>query len=235
MVSAPRNGQHLQQAQDAGANVEDVFHDLSSHFLGSVSRNSYPLTRAATTLPVSDKKRVFRGELVTVDAVRHGLAICARKAPSFWQRYASKNVRKAHSLPGALYNGFGLAPSMIRYLNQAMTNAFDFNESRHAAVSLLFFARSPSTVLGAVPLIIVNAVNRVKLGWLRTHILHKTGERGPFRANCDSAPSIVAPTFKIGVVTSGAHTRPSCIKGVSGLFRQGIASCGSSVECNTAL
>jgi hypothetical protein len=26
MVSAPRNGQHLQQAQDAGANVEDVFH-----------------------------------------------------------------------------------------------------------------------------------------------------------------------------------------------------------------
>ena len=216
MVSAPQHSQHLQQAQDAGANVEDVFQGLSFQFLGGpMLCNPCSLAGLATALSARGDKSVFRGELVTVNAVRHVLSVqSSGKAAPSGQRNTRENVGHAHARFDALKDGVSLASGMFRYVDQAMSLAINLNESRPALVSLLLRARGPFAVAGAVAKVVVNPVQGMRLRRLGPHVFDKLVERAPFGANRDPASAVVVIMDKVRVVAAGTHGAPSDVKRV---------------------
>ena len=230
MVSAPQHSQHLQQAQDAGANVEDVFQCLSFQFLGrDLARDLRPVTRSAVAPSLFGKVGVLGRKLMPFGAMGR-----AAKSTPLWKGFAGQNVRHTHASIGALSNRVGLDAGLLHDVQKTMPDAFHINKDGISPVALLLFFRRPSAVFGAVTKIVVNAIDGVKRAWLRPHIGGKLSKRIPLWANADAAPAIGGPLLEVGVVAPVPHGRPSVVKRM-GDFKWHLASPTVMREHNMAL
>lgn len=85
----------------------------------------------------------------------------------------------------------------------------------HAGVStvlgLLFFRR-PLAITGAVVPIIINALNRVFLGWSFTHVIQKILKLLPACAHSNSAPTVALKTNTLRVLATLFHSDPDFIE-----------------------
>ena len=231
MVSAPQHGQHLQNSQNAGANVEDVFQGLSFQFLGrDLARDLRPVASPAAPPALFGYVSVFWRKLMAFDAMGH-----ATKPAASTQAFANQNIRHAHSSIYATNNCFGLDAGFLRYLNKPVTDAFNLNKDSAALVALLFFLGRPSAVVGGVTLVIVNSIKGMQRAWLGTHIAGEFFERRPLGANADTAPAIRIPLPEIGVVAPVPHRRPSVVKRVGYFEWQRLVSYMTCRQCSTAL
>ena len=210
---------------------------LSFQLLGGpMLCNPCSLAGLATALSARGDKRVFRGELVTVNAVRHVLSVrSSGKAAPSWQRNTRENVGHAHSRFDALKDGVALASGMFRYVNQSMPLAINLNESRPSLVSLLFRARGPFAVAGTVAKIVVNPVQGVRLGRFVPHVLDELVKRIPLRANFDPSTSVIVIVDKVKVVATCAHGAPSNVKRMIRLFLQRSPLCYAHEDITSAL
>jgi hypothetical protein len=77
-----------------------------------------------------------------------------------------------------------------------------------SAVCLLCLACRPSAVVGAVPKLIIYAVERVSGSRALAHVAQECFKGIPLSAVCDAAQRIVFGAFQLGVGASDSHTNP---------------------------
>ena len=231
MVSAPQHGQHLQNSQNAGANVEDVFQGLSFQLLGcDLARDLRPVASPAAPPSLFGYVSVFWRELMALDAVGDIGKFVPNRKPN-----ASQNVRHAHASIGALSNSFGLDAGFFHDVQKTSPDALHINKDGIAPVALLLFLRRPPAVVGAIAQIVVNSIKGMQWTWFRTHVAGESFERRPLGANADTAPAIRIPLPEIGVVAPIPHRRPSAVKRVGYFEWQRLVSYMTCRQCSTAL
>ena len=77
-------------------------------------------------------------------------------------------------------------------------------------VVLLFVCR-PSTIGGFIVSVVVDAVNAMLWRGFSSHIGKKIGVNQPAFTHRNASPSIILPTFVVGISTSFPHRNPSAI------------------------
>ena len=82
-----------------------------------------------------------------------------------------------------------------------------------ALVAILLRAGAPFAILGKVPKLVVDAVQRVLRPRSRTHVTEELLEVVPLRADGDSPASVAVVLDRIGIVTAGFHALPGVVLG----------------------
>lgn len=100
-----------------------------------------------------------------------------------------------------------LDPSFIGNLAHRMWHTTQDIMRDIALVVVLFASRGPLTITRVVPIVVVNALNGVALGWPLAHIFKKAFKRLPSFAQLNSSASIV---WQRGV-TAGFHACPYAV------------------------
>jgi hypothetical protein len=90
-----------------------------------------------------------------------------------------------------------------------MTFAIEFNYSAGAFIRPLFDSCSPAAILGRVPAIVVDTVDRMRTTRTSPHIGKESFKRGfPASANLDAAPAVGWVTVMFRVIATLTHHLP---------------------------
>lgn len=109
--------------------------------------------------------------------------------------------------------------------------SFDFNPDGDSPVDLALGARRPSAIVGAIPAIVVDAVDGIAIR-ARPHVSNKGSEVAlPAVAHSDAAPPVVHPLLESWVVTSAKHSLPDRVERVRVFERHGCDP--SRMKCST--
>lgn len=90
--------------------------------------------------------------------------------------------------------------------------------------------RDPTTILGAIRSIIVDAIDAEASRWSRPHVRQKSLEAVlPPLANCDATPAVTRPRFVVRVGAAALHFGPSIVlAAIPPLPRMSVASLGTT-------
>lgn len=112
-------------------------------------------------------------------------------------------------------------PQSLRPFRDAESFAIEGHPSATAHIARLGFPRRPDAVLGSVVAITVDPLDRIRRVRARTHVGIEVREAvAPLRADANSAPAIVAPSWIPRIATAVAHLCPNIVLGAC---RQAVA------------
>lgn len=81
-----------------------------------------------------------------------------------------------------------------------------------AAIRHLFFLSGPSNIARLIVAVIIDAINRVRWGWLGSNVRQERFERRlPFVAHSDASSAVVRPLVRPWIQASRLNRRPSDI------------------------
>lgn len=127
---------------------------------------------------------------------------------------------------------------MTRF-SQTHAFAIDLDENGTSPISSLFRWRCPPTIITRIPLLIINAFNRVTTGWFLSHVVKKYTKVAPFSTHCDPSSTIQMEMLPMSIVTSGHHAHPCsifrrvCIACCMPVYRHSNANCISYKTATT--
>lgn len=111
-----------------------------------------------------------------------------------------------------LYNGSGARSQSVRPIRHMQCLSVQRKITNISFISILNRHCSPYTIVRAIPLIIIDTLNRMLRSWLASHILQKTFKRfAPLGAHRNSTSTIIIPRFTIGFFASSNNVTPSII------------------------
>ena len=99
-----------------------------------------------------------------------------------------------------------LAPLLERQPQTVMLNPY-----RDPAISVLLFICGPVAVLWFIALVVVNAINRMRAGWARPHVLNEILEAHPSLTNGNTAPAVVLKVLGSWIGASREHAAPNAV------------------------
>lgn len=82
------------------------------------------------------------------------------------------------------------------------------NPYRDASVGVIFSARYPLAVFGAIVAVVINAINLVLRCWATAHVGDKCLEGGPSFTNPNPTATVISPRAILGVCASLVHRPP---------------------------